>query len=277
MGLTYEFQIRIITNVMAALTVTYLCINLPSAKERKSAILAQAEKFGISIEMIPAVAGKELPAEVPEYDRAARKKVFNHDLIPNEIACTLSHIKALETFLASGAEYGVILEDDAVLAENFVEGIRDITEKLHGWEIAKLYTEEGKLYPLGVEIPGGVVQPIFPKKILWVAVGYLYTRRGAARLLEHMRPFCHQADVLIAKIILENQIPTIGVTPSLVTTSDADNTKSTIDDTGGRFGAFIRRRSFWQYLGWRWLILRISRGKQRMRSLLRRTLKSVSE
>ena len=130
----------------------YLCISLPWAKERRRAILSQAEKTGIDVEFVEAIAGKDLPAEVPEYDRKKRFVTFNYDLMPNEIACVLSHRKAMREFLESGAEYGVIMEDDAVFAENIAAAVQEVTERLTGWEIAKLNTDDNsKLYPIGDE------------------------------------------------------------------------------------------------------------------------------
>ena len=252
-------------------SVIYLCINLPWAEERRRGILAQAEQKGIEIRLVEAIAGKDLPTEVAEYDRKRRKRIFPEDLSANEIACTLSHKKALRTFLESKAEYAVILEDDAVLAENFNEGINELTEKLHGWEVAKLFTgDNSKLYPLGAateaaQKAGAPVVAVFPKKIMWVAVGYLYTRRGAERVLEGLKRFCFPADVEIAKVLCRKGIPTIGTTPSLVNTSDPDSVNSTIVTAESPRGIETRqRRTLLQYIAYRLSVWETTIGKRRM-------------
>lgn len=263
---------------MTAPTITYICINLPTAEERRRAILAQAEQHGIEIKLLPAIAGKDLPEELPQYDRKRRRKMFPEELTANERACMLSHIKALEMFVESGAEYGVIMEDDAVLAENFNEGIREIIEHLHGWEVAKLTTDDGKLYSLGAVTEaarqaGAPVVPVFPKKIMWVAVGYLYTRRGAQKLLAGLSRFYLAADVQIGKVLCKQCIPTIGVTPSLIVTSDPDNSKSTISTAECPRGkAEELKRSLFQYVAYRLNVWESTFGKRRMRRMMSRLL-----
>ena len=260
-------------------SITYLCINLPQAEERRKSILAQAERLGVNIQLVEAVAGKDLPAEVPEYDRKRRKKLFTKDLSANEIACTLSHKKALRTFLESEAEYAVIMEDDAVLSENFNAGIRELVDHLHGWEAAKLFTEDNSiLYPLGAATADAraAVAPVvsvFPKKISWVSVGWLYTRRGAEALLEGLSSFYFPTDVEIAKVLCRKNIPTIGVTPSLITTSDPDSVNSTIVTAESPRGiTTTERRSLCQYIAYRLSVWETSSGKKRMCKMMRKLL-----
>lgn len=226
--------------------------------------------------MIEAVDGRELPPEVPEYDRVERRKRYAYDLIPNEIACALSHRKALRAFLDSEADYAVVLEDDALLAEHFSEGIRELTQRLHGWEVAKLYTDDGgKLYSLGDEGgAGAALQAVFPKKVVWVAVGWLYTRRAAQQVWEALAHFHLPADCQIGHTLLLQGIPTIGVSPSLITTADPYNEQSTIDPTGDRRSGLGARRSLLQYWRYRWRVVRVGRAKKRMMRLMRSRLSS---
>ena len=253
-------------------SIVYLCINLPRAEDRRRAIQAQALKHGLDIQLVTAIAGEDLPAEVPEYDRAARRRCHNHDLTPNEIACTLSHIKALKTFLASDAEYAVIMEDDALLAENFSAGIRELTDHLQGWEIAKLYTPNCKLYPLSAnENPDAPIHPVFPKN-MWYSVGYMYKRCAAEKLLAGMTPFSVPTDGQITKVILENLIPTIAVSPNLINTSDPEGAESTIDNKKYHRKSLRRMRNLGQYLAYRRSVIAIAYGKYRMRCMMRERL-----
>ena len=253
----------------------YLCINLPWARERRQAILSQAEKTGIDVEFVEAIAGKDLPDVVPEYDRRERFKTFNYDLMPNEIACMLSHMKAMRVFLESGAEYGVIMEDDAVFADNIAAAVQEVTEHLTGWEIAKLNTDDNsKLYPIGDE-GGTLTRAVFPKKLLWVAVGWIYTRRGAERMLEALQTFSLPADVQLGHCILKRHIPTIGITPSLITTSDPHSENSTLRDNNAPPPVVYRRRSLLQFIRYKLSVWRISCGKLSMRRQLRRCVRRV--
>lgn len=255
--------------------VIYLCISLPWSEERRRSIAEQAARLGIDILFIDAVAGKTLPPVVPQYDAKKRFKTFSWDLFPNEIACVLSHAEAMRFFLDSGAEYAVIMEDDALLADHLVEAVREITQSLRGWEMAKLNTDDNSvLYSIGDE--GGVyTRAVFPKKLLWVSVGWLYTRRGALRMLESLSSFSLPADVQIGHSILEHQIPAIGITPSLITTSDPHSINSTLRRNSAPPPVTIRRRSPMQYIRYRLSVWAVSWGKLRMRRLLRRCIRRI--
>ena len=261
---------------MPSESIIYLCINLPWAEERRKSITTQAAKVGINVQFVEAIAGKDLPAEVPEYDRAERFKCYHNDLTRNEIACTLSHIKALKIFLASDAEYAVIMEDDALIANNIKQSVHELTHSLRGWEVAKLYTDDGgTLYSLGdTEGKDSCVRAIFPKKLLWVAVGFLYTRVGAQKLLAELNTFSLAADVQIGHILLKKNIPTIGITPSLITTSDPNNENSTIG-TVDCPRENVGHRSLLQYLRYRLSVVEISRAKKRMIRLMKKRLHRV--
>lgn len=261
---------------MASDSIIYLCINLPWAEERRRSIQAQADRLGVDVQMVEAIAGKDLPPVVPEYDSVERAKTFAYDLTPNEIACVLSHKKAIRFFLDSGAEYAVIMEDDALIANNIKQSVHELTHSLRGWEVAKLYTDDGgTLYSLGdTEGKDSCVRAIFPKKLLWVAVGFLYTRVGAQKLLAELNTFSLAADVQIGHILLKKNIPTIGITPSLITTSDPNNENSTIG-TVDCPRENVGHRSLLQYLRYRLSVVEISRAKKRMIRLMKKRLHRV--
>lgn len=67
-----------------------------------------------SFQYIEAVDGRILSAKEYFDKTQGFFKKYKHTMLPAELGCTLSHIKALEQFLASGKEFGVILEDDVI-------------------------------------------------------------------------------------------------------------------------------------------------------------------
>lgn len=66
----------------------------------------------IDYEIIDAVAGKELAGREHEFCNDLYCARAFRDMSLNELACSLGHKMALERFLASGADHGLILEDD---------------------------------------------------------------------------------------------------------------------------------------------------------------------
>ena len=164
--------------------IRYYYINLERATERREAAEAQAEKFGIELQRIEAVAGKDLDiTALPAYDSKRRLSEFAAELSPNQHACIMSHLKALQTFVDSGAEYGVIMEDDLQLHPQFNEGIAWLTQHTSGWEALKLWTGDGKIYPLHSPMENCPWSIVFPKKLPWVAVRFIHcTKRSLARM-----------------------------------------------------------------------------------------------
>ncbi len=261
--------------------VKYFVINLPNAWERRHFMLEQAAHFGLQFNFVPAIAGRELTDEErSHYDREKRNRCMVGDLSDNEIACTLSHRKALKAFLDSGAAYGVTLEDDSLLMPHFTAAIDELVYHLRGWEVAKLYTCDGKLYPLmnRRRCKGAIVHAVLPKKIMWGSLAYMYTQRGARVVYERLETFWRPSDAQIGEILLRERVPAIGVTPSPVGLSEL-NDHSCIDaDARGRSGSGDapfkkRRRSFVQYCRYRFHVTMISCKKLGMRRLMRRLLR----
>lgn len=120
------------------------------SKERMAMMEKEFDKTGVKdFIRISAVDGKLLdPAEYLVDNQYDRK------LVPGEIGCYLSHVKVKEEFLESGADFAVILEDDAVLADDF----KYITEKAMAeyhqlpedkrWDVLKLFNGKRMNIPI---------------------------------------------------------------------------------------------------------------------------------
>ena len=252
--------------------VRYYVINLPWAVERREFMKRQAQSLGVEFETISARSGQELTDdELARYDSKKRSLYMPCMMSRNEVACVISHRFALRTFMESGAAYGVILEDDALLMPNFLDAIQELTQHIRGWEVAKLYTIDGKLYPIKswgrkVNMP---IRVVFPKKILWGSLAYMYTRGGAKRVYDALDSFWRPSDTQIADILLRNKIPTIGVTPSPVGLSELNKCSCIDADSRGRGKKVVVRRSLLKYLRYRYYIFIISCFKLRMRLMMR--------
>ena len=252
--------------------IIYLALNLPASQERRDNLKIQAEKFGIDIKLIEAVSGATLTEEQKSmYRPTTRALMYPTQLRPNEQAYLHSYRKALQTFLDSPAEYGVIMDDDVVLHDIFPAGLSYILEKVGGWELCKLYQPPCKLYEVFPDVPGAPVKPVFPRKITCVSVCYMYSRKAATILLEKTKTFYMEGDPLIAKILMDNNLPTISTYPNLAGTLYPNNEQSDIDAAGSRRQTHTRRNLL-QYICYRFKILNFTLAKMRMLKLVRRSL-----
>lgn len=172
-------------------------INLDRAPQRLACADQQLRQLKISYQRVPAVDGLALSAEALEHLLADNR--FYKPLIAGEAGCYLSHIEAQRSFLADGADYALVLEDDLVLPANLPELVaaalahRDAaTDPAECWDVLKLYgdpkllrrrkggiriaalTPEHSLIEYGLSVPAATTAA-------------LWTRQGAQRFVAAFR------------------------------------------------------------------------------------------
>jgi glycosyl transferase family 25 len=90
-------------------------INLDGSADRLAAIAERLGAFGVEFERVPAVDGRKLDlSTLEDYDDSRAERYMGRSLIGAEIGCYRSHLAAAARFVASGADYGLVLEDDVV-------------------------------------------------------------------------------------------------------------------------------------------------------------------
>lgn len=255
--------------------VLHLVINLEHSVTRREKVMEQAKKLGLDIQFVKAVSGRDLDvSRLAGFDRNRRKKLFTHDLHPNEHACIQSHLKAMRQFLDTGYQYCIISEDDILFRDDFAEKIRFIMKHTDGWEMLKLFSGECLRYDVMSGQEGNPVRLQFPKKFPWGAVSNLYTRKAAEALLAGFNGYWMGFDVQAAQICFARRVPCCGVTPDIVDTFFRSNEESDIDAGGSRvhFGGRVERSTL-QYLRYRFYVWGMAMGKIRMRKMLSRILR----
>lgn len=105
-------------------------INLESSTERLKQAEIELKKYNINYRRILAVDGRDLDIhKYQNYNSKLAHQLMGRDLLGSEIGCYLSHLKCLELFLASDADYLIVLEDDLIL--NF--DLKNISQKILIW------------------------------------------------------------------------------------------------------------------------------------------------
>ena len=118
----------------------------------------------------------------------------------NTLACTLSHFKAWETFLAdtTAGDHAVVFEDDVILAARSLSVINDLEKNgLWGYQLVKL--EQGGAMGKGAFVgrrlhqrDGYAVREAH--QVLTDAAAYVISREGAAKLVEYRNSICAPVD-----------------------------------------------------------------------------------
>lgn len=151
-------------------------INLDRRTDRRAWMETRLSALALEAERISAYTPDDVPDDILQARDALR---WRQPLFENEIACCLSHRKALRRFLESGAPMAVILEDDVHLAKCFREQIMHLTER-SDFDVVQLEACNGEIrtgVPGRAIVDGSAIHPI--AQTGYGAAAYLITRRGA--------------------------------------------------------------------------------------------------
>ena len=217
---------------------TYL-INLDGSSERLASATAQLQQHGIAFERIAAVDGRKIPAAELEqlYDKKRAIQYMGRDLSPGEIGCYLSHIKAIQAFLASNADIAVVLEDDFRILHDYTAPIQKATNWLDAnghknWHAINISNNKLKiatsLCPIALE--GGNSQLFHAHYFPMLATAIVWSRAGAKAFLSAGQDiFCPYDNYLRYWQTRENK--GYSIFPPLLCTTEVD---SDIDAAGKR-------------------------------------------
>lgn len=158
-----------------------LCINLRRSNNRWQFMQDQAARIGVQLERLDAIEGVAgLPADLRPQFLDSRGEIAS-SLNPAEVGCYASHLLAHAALLCSAEEFLAVVEDDAVLAVDFVEVAETAVKHAPaGWDILHLSTRfKRAAYPIAPLSDGRTLVRYsrFPVN----TAGYLISRRGAEK------------------------------------------------------------------------------------------------
>lgn len=164
-----------------------LLINLPRSADRRSRMQQRLADIGLAYQLLPAVDGREQwPALLPSVDLKAFERHAGGDVLPGEIGCYHSHLQAWRQFLASDAQVLLVLEDDMVFHDDFVDALRFALRGRAHWDMLKLAKIRAKQ-----PVCQGLLGPYRLNACVGAFTGfgaYLIQRPTAQRLLPTLLP-----------------------------------------------------------------------------------------
>ncbi|TSE36243.1 glycosyltransferase family 25 protein [Tepidimonas charontis] len=192
-------------------------INLDRDAQRRERMEAVLANLPLSYQRLPGVLWTDLDsvAQAQLYCPALNAQQFCRPLVDGEKGCYASHLRACEHLLASAASALVVLEDDVTLQEGFVDVVQAIsTLPPDGWDIIKLYSRPSER-AVGQRMLTARHHLIRYRRVPSMSNGYVLSRSGARKLLQHRRPFGRPVDVDV-RYWWECDLRVLGVLPSLV-------------------------------------------------------------
>jgi glycosyl transferase family 25 len=173
-------------------------INLKKDVDKKNHIERQLSNLNLKFDFFEAIYGDELSAN-------ELSKIYNPRLSTDkgmgllskgEIGCALSHFGVYQKIVDEDIDEMIVLEDDAVIGQNFVESMSIITHLPKNWELfllgysAQMGAKDATVCNLNIDLKNNPTS--FNVSVLLKMVGgtgthgYVINKRGAKRLLSYM-------------------------------------------------------------------------------------------
>ncbi len=152
--------------------VSIYYINLDKSTDRKEKMTKQLHKYNIN-------KFKRINAVTPEKISKQYKKLFSHvcrHQTEIEIACLMSHLKAIHTAYINGDDYALILEDDVII-NRMVHFNNILKTAPNDWEILQLHVLNYNIYDKDKDlwIPYSTQN--------WSTAAYIINRKGMIHVL----------------------------------------------------------------------------------------------
>lgn len=168
-------------------------ISLPRATERRAKMDEQLERLPFSYSVFAGVDGKAREAELLETtDVDAFERNMGRKILIGEIGCYNSHLGVWRQFLATGKPVALVMEDDVVFHDDFVEAVDLALEAEAQWDFLKLNCIRAKL-----PVSQGKIGSYTLNAYVGPATGfgaYLIKRETAEKLLSKCIPVTRAID-----------------------------------------------------------------------------------
>ncbi|MBE7198910.1 MAG: glycosyltransferase family 25 protein [Parafilimonas terrae] len=167
----------------------WFVINLDRSPDRLALIEESFAACGLPFTRVPAVDGRALAAPPEGLDPDRYRRTHGRDVQAGEIGCYFSHLKVFDAFLATPAEFAMVLEDDVRVTPEVCRLVDDLTAPgaPDDWDLVK-FEAHHKSVPLALRPLRGPYRLCAMLTRSTGSAAYLVNRTAAAILREHLLP-----------------------------------------------------------------------------------------
>jgi len=194
-------------------------ISLKSAKERRASIDAQLRPLAVDYRFFDAVGGDDGFDHFEHYDEQQHLVNMGRKPIPGEVACFASH-RCLWKQAVSMDEPIVVLEDDALTAENFSAALIETQQVVQQYGFIRLQSNfrARSIKKLPVSMAGPFTL-LYYETYPFGAMAYAISPSAAAAFVEASEVLTGPVDHFI-KLFWEHRQPLYGLSPYPVVWGD---------------------------------------------------------
>jgi glycosyl transferase family 25 len=195
--------------------VPIFVISLADAASRRAQIEAQMQRYGLAFEFVDAVNGGALTDEQEVLiDKNWQARRSGEAMRPSEIGCAMSHALLWKRLYEEGHISAIVLEDDAVLTEDFVDvALNKIAfPEEHQLIVFHCYANqfgERKSFT-AINEKHRLYRPF---RRFFGTCGYYLTNEAAHRLYTAALPIWTQADW---PLVIQDELNARGIEPAIV-------------------------------------------------------------
>ena len=241
-------------------TIPIRIISLASRPDRRRQIADRFDRLGVTgYSFLDAVNGKAQPDHplFAHYDPIARARVKGRgrDLKPSQLGCFASHYLLWQECAESGRPL-IVIEDDAILKENFLDALVQAPGLAETWPLVWLYEYDRPGRDPSMKVgKAGPFTLMRKLKQHSCSVAYLLSPAGAAALLRHGQTWVYPLDDTMFRFY-EHGVESIVIQPACVTqdrespsdiTDPADVARLPLRDKVRR-EAYKARDTIWRWL-----------------------------
>jgi glycosyl transferase, family 25 len=177
-----------------------LVINLKRETARWQKIESSLRQHGFRCTRVSAVDARRMGLVHSRIHRSFYSESKHRSLTPGEVCCALSHIAALKRVVRQDMPYAIIMEDDAVIGDQFERFVaEDLQAFLSKCDIVKLEGFDGTDNPKrGLVLTHGTYASLLvPFRPTLGSAAYAVTCAGAIRLLKRFSALSDPVDLML--------------------------------------------------------------------------------
>ncbi|CAD7054479.1 glycosyl transferase family 25 [Pseudorhizobium endolithicum] len=175
-------------------------INMDRSRDRWDELCREAADLGIELQRVEALDGATVDEkDRVDWDEPLFKRNTGRWMLPGEYGCYRSHIKALSTFVDSGLQSAIIIEDDIRLVADLPKRAAAALAAVPQADVIKFFNHRmvGFRRYASSEYGDNVGRAIHGP--MGSAACYLVTRPGAVKLLGRMRVMEYPYDIALER------------------------------------------------------------------------------